>query len=100
MNDSAPKDSQAAPTITMYATGFCPYCVQAERLLKAKGVEQIEKIRVDLEPGLRQVMMQRTGRRTVPQIYIGEVHVGGYDDLVALDRAGRLDPLLAPIVRK
>ncbi len=78
----------------MYATGMCPYCVQAERLLKAKGVQEITKIRVDLEPQLRQKMMQITGRRTVPQIYIGEVHVGGYDDLVALDRAGRLDGLL------
>lgn len=83
------------PAITMYATGMCPYCVQAERLLKAKGVTEIKKIRVDLEPHLRQHMMQITGRRTVPQIYIGEMHVGGYDDLVALDRAGRLDPLLA-----
>lgn len=83
------------PAITMYATGMCPYCVQAERLLKAKGVTEITKIRVDLEPHLRQHMMQITGRRTVPQIYIGEMHVGGYDDLVALDRAGRLDQLLA-----
>lgn len=79
----------------MYATGWCPYCIQAERLLRAKGVQEINKIRVDLEPELRQKMMQLTGRRTVPQIYIGEVHVGGYDDLVALDRAGGLDPLLA-----
>ena len=85
----------ARPVITMYSTGFCPYCVQAERLLHAKGVQDITKIRVDLEPGLRQTMMQKTGRRTVPQIYIGDFHVGGYDDLVALDRAGRLDPLLA-----
>ena len=83
----------------MYATGFCPYCIQAERLLKAKGAGEIAKIRVDEEPGLRQQMMQLTGRRTVPQIYIGDVHVGGYDDLVALDRAGRLDPLLSPFVK-
>ena len=83
----------------MYATGFCPYCVQAERLLKAKGVQEIAKVRVDLEPALRQMMMTMTGRRTVPQIYIGEAHVGGYDDLVALDRAGRLDPLLASIAK-
>ena len=82
------------PPITMYATGMCPYCIQAERLLRAKGVQEINKIRFDLEPGLRQVMMQKTGRRTVPQIYLGETHVGGYDDLVALERAGRLDPLL------
>ena len=78
----------------MYSTGACPYCVQAERLLAAKGVVGIAKIRVDLEPERRQEMMERTGRRTVPQIYIDEFHVGGYDDLVALDRAGRLDPLL------
>ena len=78
----------------MYSTGSCPYCVQAERLLAAKGVVGIAKIRVDLDPDRRQEMMERTGRRTVPQIYIDEFHVGGYDDLVALDRAGRLDPLL------
>ena len=81
-------------TVTMYSTGVCPYCVQAERLLTAKGVAAIDKIRVDLDPNRRQEMMERTGRRTVPQIYIGDFHVGGYDDLVALDRAGRLDPLL------
>ena len=79
----------------MYSTGMCPYCVQAERLLAKKGVTAIDKIRVDLEPARREEMMARTGRRTVPQIYIGDFHVGGYDDLVALDRAGRLDPLLA-----
>ncbi|HZZ94817.1 MAG TPA: glutaredoxin 3 [Usitatibacter sp.] len=83
------------PRVLMYSTGVCPFCVMAERLLKAKGVETIEKIRVDLEPGRRQEMMERTGRRTVPQIYIGERHVGGYDDLAALDRAGGLDPLLS-----
>ena len=81
--------------ITMYATGMCPYCVQAERLLAAKGVTEIAKIRVDLEPARRDEMMQKTRRRTVPQIYIGNYHVGGYDDLVALDRAGKLEPLLA-----
>ena len=81
--------------ILMYATAICPFCVQAERLLRSRGVADIAKVRVDLEPALRQEMMQKTGRRTVPQIYIGEVHVGGYDDLVALDRAGKLDPLLA-----
>lgn len=79
----------------MYATGVCPYCIQAERLLKSKGVTEIEKVRIDLEPERRQEMMQKTGRRTVPQIYIGERHVGGFDDLSALDRAGGLDPLLA-----
>lgn len=81
--------------VLMYATGVCPFCLMAERLLKAKGVTQIEKVRVDLEPARRQEMMQRTGRRTVPQIYVGERHVGGYDELAALDRAGGLDPLLS-----
>jgi glutaredoxin 3 len=80
--------------ITMYCTGVCPYCQMAEKLLHAKGVAVIDKIRVDLEPGRRVEMMERTGRRTVPQIYIGETHVGGYDELAALDRAGRLDALL------
>ncbi len=79
----------------MYATGVCPYCVMAEKLLRSRGVADIEKIRVDLEPAKRDEMMQRTGRRTVPQIYIGDRHVGGYDDLAALDRAGGLAPLLA-----
>jgi glutaredoxin 3 len=83
------------PKVTMYATGVCPYCQMAERLLRAKGVTEIEKIRIDLDPARRDEMMQRTGRRTVPQIYVGERHVGGYDDLAALDRAGGLDPLLA-----
>ena len=83
------------PKVLMYSTGVCPFCLMAARLLKSKGVEAIEKSRVDLEPEKRQEMMQRTGRRTVPQIYIGERHVGGYDDLAALDRAGGLDPLLA-----
>ncbi len=81
--------------VTMYATGVCPFCTMAERLLRAKGVAEIEKIRVDLKPELRQEMMAKTGRRTVPQIYIGERHVGGYDDLAALDRSGALAPLLA-----
>ncbi len=81
--------------IMMYATAICPFCVQAERLLRAKGVAAIAKVRVDLEPARRQEMMEKTGRRSVPQIYIGERHVGGYDDLVALDRAGELAPLLA-----
>jgi glutaredoxin 3 len=81
-------------SVIMYATSVCPYCVAAERLLRAKGVTEIEKIRVDLAPERRIEMMQRTGRRTVPQIYIGDNHVGGYDDLVALDQGGGLDPLL------
>ena len=83
------------PKVLMYCTAVCPYCVRAEQLLKTKGVTEIEKIRVDLEPEQREAMMARTGRRTVPQIYIGETHVGGFDDLAALDRAGGLDPLLA-----
>ena len=82
-------------SITMYSTAVCPYCVRAEQLLASKGQTAIDKIRVDLDPKRRVEMMERTGRRTVPQIYIGTVHVGGYDDLVALDRAGKLDPLLA-----
>lgn len=80
--------------VTMYSTAVCPYCVRAERLLVAKGVAEIEKIRVDLDPEQRMLMMQKTGRRTVPQIYIGDTHVGGFDDLYALDQAGGLDPLL------
>jgi len=79
--------------VLMYTTAVCPYCQMAERLLRAKGVE-VEKVRVDLEPQRRMEMMEKTGRRTVPQIYVGETHVGGYDDLAALDRAGKLDPLL------
>lgn len=80
--------------VLMYSTGVCPYCQMAERLLRQKGVATIEKVRVDLEPERRVEMMEKTGRRTVPQIYIGDTHVGGYDDLAALDRAGRLDDLL------
>mgnify|MGYP000920527137 FL=1 len=80
--------------VLMYSTGVCPYCQMAERLLRSKGVVEIEKIRIDLDPDKRDEMMSRTGRRTVPQIYIGERHVGGFDDLSALDRAGGLNPLL------
>jgi len=80
--------------VLMYSTGVCPYCIMAERLLKAKGVDVIEKIRVDLDPQQRIEMMQKTRRRTVPQIYIGDTHVGGFDDLNALERAGKLDALL------
>ncbi|WP_338769591.1 glutaredoxin 3 [Massilia sp. METH4] len=80
--------------VTMYTTAVCPYCIRAERLLESKGIKNIDKIRVDLDPAQRQVMMQKTGRRTVPQIYVGDTHVGGFDDLYALDQAGRLDPLL------
>ncbi|MBI3714149.1 MAG: glutaredoxin 3 [Burkholderiales bacterium] len=82
--------------VVMYSTAVCPYCIMAERLLKSKGIEDIEKVRVDLDPAVREAMMQKTGRRTVPQIYIGETHVGGFDDLSALDRAGKLDALLFP----
>jgi glutaredoxin 3 len=81
--------------VRMYSTRVCPYCQMAERLLRSKGVAEIEKILIDADPAQREVMMQKTGRRTVPQIYIGDTHVGGYDDLSALDRAGGLDPLLA-----
>jgi len=78
----------------MYCTGVCPYCVRAEMLLKQRGVTDINKIRIDLDPKQRAVMMERTGRRTVPQIYIDERHIGGFDDLAALDRAQGLTPLL------
>ena len=78
----------------MYTTAVCPFCQMAERLLQSKGAE-IDKVRIDLDPVERAAMMEKTGRRTVPQIYIGDTHVGGYDDLAALDRAGKLDPLLA-----
>ena len=80
--------------VLMYSTAVCPYCNMAERLLKAKGIDEIEKIRIDLDPEQRTLMMEKTGRRTVPQIYIGDTHVGGFDDLSALDREGKLDPLL------
>ncbi len=80
--------------VLMYTTAVCPYCVRAKQLLAARGVTGIEEVRVDLDPARREEMMQRTQRRTVPQIYIGETHVGGCDDLVALDAAGKLKPLL------
>ena len=86
--------SVASPVL-MYSTAVCPYCVRAEQLLRARGVADIEKVRVDLEPERRAEMMEKTGRRTVPQIYIGNTHVGGCDELVALDHAGKLLPLLA-----
>ena len=82
------------PRISMYCTAVCPFCVAAERLIKSKGIAEIEKIRIDLQPERRTEMMERTGRRTVPQIYIDDRHVGGFDDLAALDAAGGLDPLL------
>lgn len=80
--------------ITMYSTQVCPYCIMAERLLTSKGVAITEKILIDKDPALRDAMIAKTGRRTVPQIFIDEMHVGGFDDLSALDRAGKLDPLL------
>lgn len=81
--------------VVMYTSANCPFCMNAEMLLKNKGVVDIEKIRIDLDPEQRDIMMTKTGRRTVPQIYIGDHHVGGFDDLRALDQAGGLDPLLA-----
>ena len=81
--------------VTMYCTAVCPYCVRAEALLRQRGVAEIEKIRIDEDPAQRDAMIARTGRRTVPQIYVGERHVGGCDDLYALDRAGGLVPLLS-----
>lgn len=84
----------SAPVL-MYTTAVCPYCIRAKQLLAARGVGEIEEVRIDLDPACRDEMMQRTGRRTVPQIYIGATHVGGCDDLIALDRAGGLLPLLA-----
>jgi glutaredoxin 3 len=80
--------------VRMYTTLVCPYCQRAKALLKQRGVAQIEEIRVDLDPAQRDQMMQLTGRRTVPQIFIGETHVGGCDDLIALDQRGGLMPLL------
>lgn len=79
--------------VRVYSTLFCPYCVMAKRLLEHKGV-RYEEIRVDQDPVLREEMMRITGRRTVPQVFVGDTHVGGFDDLSALDRAGQLDPLL------
>jgi len=81
--------------IRMYSTAVCPFCLRAEMLLGSKGVTEIEKIRVDLDPRQREEMMNKTGRRTVPQIYIGDRHVGGFEELAALDHAGKLDSLLA-----
>lgn len=82
------------PTVKMFTTAVCPYCVRAKQVLKARGVDQIEEIRIDTDPVQRQHMMDITGRRTVPQIFIGTTHVGGCDDLMALDARGALLPLL------
>ncbi len=81
--------------VKMYTTAVCPFCIRAKSILKAKGVEQIEEVRIDTDPTAREHMMQVTGRRTVPQIFIGTTHVGGCDDLVALDARGGLQPLLS-----
>ena len=86
-------------SVKMYTTAYCPYCVRAKQILQAKGVTGIEEIRVDIEPELRLKMMEITGRRTVPQIFIGATHVGGCDDLVALDGRGGLLPLLKGATR-
>ncbi len=80
--------------VLMYSTAVCPFCVRAEQLLLHKGVSNLEKVRIDLDPARREEMMQKTGRRTVPQIYIGDTHVGGCDELYALERKGELDALL------
>ena len=81
-------------TVTMYTTAVCPYCIRAKQLLQRRGVTDIQEIRIDVDTAQRDIMMQRTGRRTVPQIYIGQTHVGGCDDLMALDNQGKLIPLL------
>ena len=80
--------------VKMYTTAVCPYCIRAKQILKARGVEQIDEVRVDMDPDARMAMMEATGRRTVPQIFIGSTHVGGCDDLIALDGRGGLVPLL------
>ncbi len=80
--------------VRMYTTAVCPYCIRAKQVLKAKGVEHIDEIRIDIDPVQRQAMMEQTGRRTVPQIFVGDTHVGGCDDLIALDSRGGLVPLL------
>ena len=80
--------------VKMYTTAVCPYCIRAKQILKARGVEQIDEVRVDMDPDARMAMMEATGRRTVPQIFIGSTHVGGCDDLMELDSRGGLTPLL------
>lgn len=85
----------AGRRVLMYSTAVCPYCVRAEQLLRARGVSEIEKVRIDLDPASRVEMMERTARRTVPQIYIGDTYVGGCEELIALDQAGKLLPLLS-----
>jgi len=94
MRASRRDEGQRMNAVRMYTTEVCPYCLRAKALLRQRGVEQIEEIRIDLDPAQRDHMVQLTGRRTVPQIFIGDTHVGGCDDLIALDRAGGLLPLL------
>lgn len=95
MAKSQPAGTKIMATIIMYSTEVCPYCIRAEQLLKRRGVTEIEKIRIDLHSEMRVAMVEKTGRRTVPQIFIDGRHVGGYDDLAALDQAGELNVLLA-----
>ena len=89
------ENTSVVPRVLMYSTAVCPYCVRAEQLLRARGVAEIEKVRIDLDPERRAEMMEKRGLPTVPQIYIGNTHVGGCDDLIALDHAGQLASLLA-----
>lgn len=95
MAKSQPAGKKIMAKIVMYSTAVCSYCIRAEQLLQRKGVTLIEKIRIDLEPELRIAMVEKTGRRTVPQIFINDQHIGGYDDLAELDQAGKLNALLA-----
>jgi glutaredoxin 3 len=81
-------------SVKMYTTAVCPFCIRAKQILKSKGVDTIDEVRIDIDPAARSHMMETTGKRTVPQIYIGSTHVGGCDDLIALDKAGELVPLL------
>jgi glutaredoxin 3 len=90
-----PPQENPVSKVRMYTTQVCPFCIRAKALLKQRGVEQIEEIRVDLDPAQRDAMIAATGRRTVPQIFIGDTHVGGCDDLMALDQRGGLAPMLA-----
>ncbi|RXR05228.1 glutaredoxin 3 [Pseudoxanthomonas composti] len=91
---STPDAAAPGPKITIYSTAICPYCVAAKNFLKSKG-QSWEEVRIDLDPAEREKMMARTRRTSVPQIFVGETHVGGYDDMMALHRAGKLEPLLA-----
>lgn len=84
----------STPEVTIYSSAICPYCVAAKNFLKSKGVDWTE-VRIDMDPAERERMMQRTRRTSVPQIFVGDVHVGGYDDMMALHREGKLEPLLA-----